>query len=169
MTTQTAFDWHRALKHGLRLAEDNIRDYPEAEAWAVMWELLREAARVSEASEPPPHTGYPAKASWPDFQDDVTHWHMQAAYLRGELDELPVEEPTAPVPTAQDVTRADAVLDLWHRRALIVGGRPHRHKRAIYRLAAGATLGAVIRMTGLRRHEVLSLRKRAANEMLRAV
>lgn len=162
------FDWRRALLHGVTLAAENHRDHDTPEAWTAMWELLREAAAVSRSWDAPPRSGFPDRGSWPETPDEITAWQRQMAYLQGTLDEVPQEDPEPPVPSAAEVTRAEAVLSLWHDSALIVGGHPHRHKRAIWRLAEGVFLGSVIRMTGLHRSEVLALRKRAATDMLRA-
>lgn len=162
------FDWRRALLHGVTLAAENHRDHDTPEAWTAMWELLREAAAVSRSWDAPPRSGFPDRGSWPETPDEITTWQRQMAYLQGTLDEAPQEEPEPPVPSAAEVTRAEAVLNLWHDSALIVGGQPHRHKRAVWRLAEGAFLGSVTRMTGLHRSEVLALRKRAATDMLRA-
>jgi hypothetical protein len=162
-------DWRRTLMHGVDLAGENFRDYETAEAWQAMWELLREAARVSRAFEPPPHSYYPAKASWPDAPEEMTPWQKQMAYLRGELDEMPADEPLPIAPTAAEVTRAEAVLRLWHVHALRRGDYPHPAKRHIYRLAEGATLGTVMRATGMPRHVVLGMKRQASEQMLRAV
>jgi hypothetical protein len=93
---------------------------------------------------------------------------MQMAYIQGTLDELPEEEHTPVMPSAAEVSRADAVLDLWHRHALWRGAHPHPAKKAIYKLAEGMPLGAVMRATGMKRHEVLAMRAQAATQMLRA-
>ena len=162
------FDWRRAMLHGINLVGDNWRDYDEPETWAVMWELLREAARVSQAFDGPPSMGYPDKSSLPDAPEEMTPWQKQMAYLRGELDEIPEDEPTSPAPTSAEVSRAEAVLDLWHAHALRRGAYMHPAKRHIYRLADGATLGQVMRLTGMKRHEVLALKKKASIEMLLA-
>lgn len=163
------FDWRKALLHGVTLAGENFRDYDKPEAWHAMWELLCEAARVSRAYDAPPHPGYPQKAAWPDAPDEITPWQRMMDYLRGEIDEVAYDEPTEPMPDAAEVTRADAVLALWHKHALRRGDHPHPHKWAIYMLAEGDPLGYVMRATGMRRHEVLAMRKRAAEQMLRAV
>ena len=162
------FDWRRAMLHGITLVDKNWRDYDDLETWAVMWELLCEAARISRAFDGPPAMGFPEKSSLPDAPEEMTPWQKQMAYLRGELDELPQDEPTPPAPTSAEVSRAEAVLDLWHSHALWRGAHPHPAKRHIYRLADGATLGQVMRMTGMKRHEVLALKRKAAIEMLRA-
>ena len=161
------FDWRPALLLGVEMAAENNRLYHEPEAWQAMWELLCDAARVSKASEGPPRSDYP-ETTWPDAPDEITPWQRQMAYLRGDLDEVPEDEPLPPTPTAAEVTRADAVLDLWHRYALWRGSYPHPCKRYIYRMAEGAPLGEVSRISGLPRHEVIAMRRRAAMEMLRA-
>lgn len=159
-------DWRAALIHGVTLAAENHRAYDAPEAWTAMWELMCEAARVSRSFDGPPRSGYPDRGAWPEVADEITPWQRQMAYLRGDLDEVQLDEPTPPAPTSAEVTRAEAVLDLWHRYALWRGGHPHPCKRHIYRLAEGASLGAVMRMSGLRRPEVLDMRTRAARQML---
>lgn len=161
------FDWRKAILHGIDLAGENHRAYEGPEAWTAMWELFCEAVRISRSFEPPPRTGYPEKGAWPDAPDEMTPWQRQMAYLRGELDEVVHDEPEPPMPTAAEVTRAEAVLDLWHKHALWRGGYPHPAKRAIYALADGKPIGAVMRMSGLKRHEVLAMQKRASEQMLR--
>jgi hypothetical protein len=162
------FDWRRTLMHGVDLAGENFRDYDAPEAWQAMWELLCEAARVSRAFEPPPHTDYPTQAAWPDAPEEMTPWQRQMAYLRGELDEMPVDEPLPLAPTAAEVTRAEAILHLWHTHALRRGAYPHPAKRHIYRLAEGETLGTVMRASGMPRHVVLAMKRQASEQMLRA-
>lgn len=163
------FDWRKALNHGVTLYAENIRDHDTAEAWVAMWELLCEAARVSRSYEAPPRSDYPEKGAWPDAPDEMTHFQRGMAYLRGEIDEAAPDEPLPPIPTAAEITRADAVLALWHNHALCRPGGPLPAKRAIYALAEGKPLGAVMRMSGMNRHEVLAMRKKAAEQMLRAL
>lgn len=161
------FDWRAALLHGIRRAADNHIAYQDAAPWTAMWELLCEAAEVSRSFGGPPRSYYPDRAIWPEYPDEITPWQRQMAYLRGEVDEVDNGDPEPPTPLAAEVTRADMVLGLWHAVALRRGVGPHPHKQAIYRMAEGAPLGRIIAMTGLRRHEVLALRKRACEEMLR--
>jgi len=165
------FDWRAPLLHGARIAIETRRDFDgeDVATWQAMWALLVEAAGVSRGFPAPPRSEYPEKAIWPDAPDEVTYWQRQAAYLRGELDELTPEEPTPPVPSSAEVTRAEMVLDAWHKYALRRGDCPHPHKKHIYRLASGATLGTVARLCGQRRHYVLALRRQASVQMLRGI
>lgn len=162
------FDWRAAILHGCQMAGENWREYDGPEPWTAGWELLVEAARISRSFEAPPRSGYPERGSWPETPDEVTPWQRQMAYLRGEVDEVEQDDPPPPAPTAAEVTRAEAVLDLFHRHALMRGQYPHPCKRHIYRLANGAPLGVVMRLSGMKRHEVLAMRRRAAEEILRA-
>jgi hypothetical protein len=162
------FDWRRALLHGITLAAENHRDFDEPEPWTAMWSLLCEAAEVSRSYNSPPRRWYPSKAAWPDVPDEITHWQKQMAYIQGTLDEVGEDDPTPPMPSAAEVTRADAVLDLWHRHALRRGDNPHPMKRHIWSLAEGAPIGLVIRNSGMKRDEVLAMRAKAATQMLRA-
>ena len=165
-----SFDWRPALIHGATLAINNHRDLgDEVETWQAMWALLCEAAEVSRAFPGPPRSGHPEKAAWPDAPDEITHWQRQAAYLRGDLDELPYDDPAPPVPSAAEVTRADVVLDAWHTYALRRGAFPYPHKKYIYRLASGAPMGAVCRMCGQPVHYVADLRRKASLQMLRGI
>lgn len=162
------FDWRRALLHGINLAADNHHDYEAPVAWSAMWELLVEAVAISRGYDAPPRSTYPTRAMMPDAPDDVTWWQIQMDYIRGTLDEIPQEDPTPPMPSAIEVTRADAVLDLWHKHALWRGDHPHPMKRHIYKLAEGMPLGAVMRASGMKRHEVLAMKAKAATQMMRA-
>jgi hypothetical protein len=162
------FEWRPALLHGIRLAADNHLDFADAAPWQAMWCLLCEAAEVSRNYDSVPRRGYPSKAIWPDVPSERTWWQEQMEYLRGESLELPDEEPTPPTPSHVEVTRADAVLDLWHRHALRRGDNPHPNKKHIWSLAEGAPIGLVIRNSGMKRDEVLAMRAKAATQMLRA-
>ena len=164
------FDWRRTLLHGVTLAAED-RDFADEDpaSWQAVWCLLKEAAQVSRSFDGPPRSDYPEKAIWPDAPDEVTHYQRMAAYLRGEVDEAPSDEPLPPIPSAAEVTRADMVLDAWHRWALRRGGHPHPHKRHIYRLASGATLGTVCRLCGEKLGYVLQMRRDASVQMLRGI
>src|SRR5690554_1905181 len=105
------FDWTRAVRAGEVLAVENARRGVAPDVTHVMWELLREAADVSQRAFPSlPRLGYPSKSSIPDGPEEATMWQRIAAYLRGEIEEMPSDETRPPRPSIEQVSRAEAVL-----------------------------------------------------------
>lgn len=163
-------DWVRAIRHAEVVAVENIRSDVTPTPEHAMWELMREAARVSSiAYSAPPRTGYPAKSSLPDGPDEVSDWQRMAAYLRGELEEMPTDTSRPAQPSAEQITRAEAVLDVWHKHALARKGAKSRIKRAVYLKALGVPDRKVRAVTGMTRQAIHRAKDEAMRDMLEAV
>lgn len=161
-----AFDWGRAIRHGETLAVENTRSDVKLDATHVMWELLREAARVSSLAYPaPPRAGYPVKSSMPDAPGEFTEWQRMAAYLRGEIDDAKDVQSRPARPSAEQITRAEAVLDIWHRHALRRKGDAPRIKKAVYLKACGVKDGNVRAVTGMTRQALQRAKVEAMRDM----
>ena len=161
-------DWRRTIAVGVDLAKDMIRSDVEMSERHVMWALLCHAAKVSQIAYPaPPRLGFPAKSAMPDAPDDVTQWQLIAAYLKGEVEEMPVDQSRPPMPSAEEISRADVVLHVWHRCAL--GDRGAKAKRAVYLKACGVPDRKVRAVTGLKKERIRYLKDCAAQEMWEAV
>lgn len=158
----TAQNWPRALSEGREKALEQIRRDRVPNDLDAMWWLLCDAAKVSaQAYDGPPQTGYPRKSSMPEAGDEVTQWQLISAYLRGEVSELPEEEGEEPIPEAARITRAQAVLDVWHHFALKTAGDKRRLKEALYMRACGQKTRVIRAKTGLT-HQQMSVAKRSA-------
>jgi hypothetical protein len=164
---QRAFDWRRALVHGVDLVAQNNPPDAEWHTWQAMWELLREAAETSKiAYAAPPRSGYPAKSLMPDATDDITYWQRMAGYVRGELEDAPTDRPRPPMPSAAAVSRCDAVLYAWHHGTPRV---PIKFKRPIYMRACGVPPRKIRAVTGISKDQLQYQREKAMVAMLRFV
>ena len=164
--SRSTFDWSRAIRVGEALAVENTRSDVKLDATHVMWELLREAASVSARAYPaPPRSSYPAKSSMPDAPGEFSEWQRMAAYLRGEVQEASDFQPTPPRPSAEQVTRAEAVLDVWHRHALRRKGDAPRIKKAVYLKACGVKDARVRAVTGLTKQALHAAKVEAMRDM----
>ena len=90
---------------------------------------------------------------------------MVSAYLKGEIENLPSSETKAPRPSAQQVTRAEVILELWHHVALIDKGDRKRLKRAVYLKASGMRPRAVRDRTGLNYQQLWKAQKDACSDV----
>lgn len=163
-------DWSRSLRWAEVAAVENARIGSAVGPVQVMWELLRDAARVSALAYPAERVrGYPSRSSLPEMPSDVTAWQMMAAYLRGEVEEMPVSECRPPMPSAEQISRADAVLDVWHRHALGRLGDAPRIKRAVYLRACGVPPRKIRSITGIERQALHRAKDEAMTDMWQAV
>ena len=156
------FDWGEAWRHGKSIAGDYARSGTAINDEAIIWALLCEAATVSKSYRLPPRQGYPTQSSWPDASDEVTMWQKISAYIKGELEELPEVDSRPPTPSAADISRADAVLTIWHHAVTL--GRVR--KQAVYLRACGAKTGKVTRVSGVTVTDLKNDKRRAVSEML---
>ena len=132
----------------------------------IVWELLKEAATVSRiAYSSPPRLGLPAKSALPDGVDEVTVWQMISAYLRGEVENLPSSDTKAPRPTAKQITRAEMMLEMWHKLAVNDKGDRKRLKRAVYLKASDMRPRLVRTKTGLNYQQLWKAQKDACSDL----
>lgn len=162
-------DWGRSIRWAQVAAVENARRGVSVGVEHVMWELLKEAASVSRSFRSPPHVGYPGKSSLPDGPEDVTMWHKITAYIRGELEELPTVEARPPLPSAEQMSRADAVLWIWHTHALRRKGDAPRIKKAVYLKACGVADRKVRAVTGMTRQAIHAAKAEAMRDMWDAI
>ena len=168
--TKAKFDWKRAIRAGEEMAVENARRDVKLGVEHVMWELLRDAAGVSQrAYSGPPRLGYPAKSAMPEGPAEITPWQMMAAYLRGEVEEMPAEDAAPPRPSMEQVSRAEAVLDVWHWHALKRKGEKSRIKRAVYLKACGVPDRKVRAVTGMTRQAIHAAKVEAMRDMWDAI
>ena len=113
----------------------------------------------------PPRSGYPQKSALPDGVDEVTAWQLVSAYLKGEIENLPSAETKAPRPTAQQITRAEMILELWHHVALMEKGDRDRLKKAIYLKASGMRPRAIRDRLGLNYQQLWNAQKQACSDI----
>lgn len=163
-------DWSRVLAHGANIAVEQARTGSTFKATDAMWALLREAAQVSGiVHSNPPRTGYPVKSAMPDAAADVSTWHLMMSYINGTLEEKPEIKARPPQPSPAEITRAEAVLDLWHHAALRDMGDWKRMKKAVYLKACGVPDRKVRAVTGYTRQRLHSAKVRAMQDMLDAL
>lgn len=160
-------DWDRVLIHGATLAAKEARVGADLKATDAMWALLKEAAQVSAIVHPnPPRTGWPVKSAMPDATVEVTTWHLMMSYIRGTLEEKPEIKSRPPQPSPHEVTRAEAVIDLWHVAALRTMGDWRKMKKAVYLKACGVPDRKVRAVTGYTRQRLHTAKVRAMQDML---
>jgi hypothetical protein len=159
-------DWRRTIAEGVELAKDQIRSDVTMNETHVMWALLKEAASVSStAYSAPPRTGLPIKSALPEAPDDVTQWQRISAYLRGEVEELPDIQSKPPRPSAEQVTRSEIILEIWHRFCLLRFGERSKMKKAVYLKACGQPDRKVRAVTGMTKQRIHSAKKEAMQDM----
>ena len=159
------FDWGRAIGHGEQLAQEQVRRGDPVDERAIMWALLREAAETSRAYSGPPWTGWPSKSTMPDSPDEITVWQKVAAYLRGEIEDMPSDETRPPMPTASAVTRSEHVLGVWHAKALAHMGAWSERRKAVYLAACGCPVRKVTAITGMKPQQIHHARRQAMDDM----
>ncbi|GGX63173.1 hypothetical protein GCM10007385_35380 [Tateyamaria omphalii] len=165
-----ALDWVRARKTGEDLARQQIRRGDPLDDRAIMWALLCDAVSVaSVAYRGPPFQNWPGKSAMPEGIDEVTVWHKVAAYLRGELEEMPEVESRQPMPDAWSVTRSEAVLALYHRHALVDKGDWADIRKAVFLRASGLSDKRVRLVTGFSRDRIKYSKRQAVDDMIAMV
>lgn len=163
-------DWHITLKDGEELARKNIRSDKPVTMPRIAWELLREAAFVSRVSyAAPPRSGFPSRSAMPESVDEVTHWALISAFLRGELDTLPEDSSKAPRPSSVQIDRADVILDLWHQVALVHLGDKKRLRRAVYEMALGLKSQKICAAHGINYKRLSAAKVTASEDMAQMI
>ena len=90
---------------------------------------------------------------------------MIRAYLRGEVENIPPSDTKAPRPTAKQITRAEVMLELWHKVALNDKEDRKRLKRAVYLKASGMRPRVVRTKTGLNYQQLWKAQKDACSDL----
>ena len=148
------------------MAAAQVRSDVEVRAEHVIWALLREAAQVSsQAYSGPPRTGYPAKSVMPDAPDSVSQWQMMMAYIQGQVEDAPAVRARPPLPSAEQVTRSELILSIWHHHALRKKGARHRMKKAVYLKACGVPDRKVRAVTGFTKQAIHAAKEEAMRDM----
>ena len=164
------FDWPQYLREGEELAKEQVRRGDPVDDRAIMWALLCDAVKTSRlAYRGPPFPGWPSKSALPESPSEFSVWQQVAAYLRGELEEMPQDESRPPLPSARQVTRAEAVLQLWHAKALRDMGAWARMRKAVYMRACGRPNRVVAKVTGLKPKQIDHARRKAMDDMQKAI
>lgn len=164
------FDWSKAVRAGVELAKDQVRRDRVIGERDVMWALLCEAAQTSSlAFKGTPRLGFPSKSAMPDAPDEISYWAQLTAYLQGQVEDMPVEASRPPQPTAEQVSRAHVILDVWHAHALKDIGNWRRTKKAVYLKACGVKDRKVRSVTGMTKQQISKAKLRAMDEMLYAI
>lgn len=151
------------------MAFENARRGHEIGIRDVYWELLREAAWVSRKSfSAPPRAGFPAKSAWPEIADEISRWAMALAELQDVTYDAP-DKPAELQPSAEQVSRAYAVLEVWHRAALNDYGDRKRMKDAVWMKANGLKDRVVRAKTGMTRQRIHDAKCKAMDDMAQFV
>lgn len=159
-------NWSATIKAGADMAADQTRSDVEVREEHVIWALLKEAALVSgRAYAAPPRTGWPVKSTMPDAPDDVSQWQMMMAYIQGQVDEAPAASSRPPLPSAEQVSRAEVILHIWHHHALKRKGDKSRIKRAVYMKACGVNDRKVRAVTGYTKQAIHRAKEEAMRDM----
>ena len=163
MTIQSAIVWQKAWRVGRQIVGDYTRANAKIDDAAIMWALLCEAVRTARSFPAPPRNGYPAKSAMPDAPDEVSPWQIMMAYLQGhQLDEVPDIDDRPPMPSADAISRADAVLHVFHHGVTL----GPKKKRAVYLMACGTPPRIVHAKTGYNRDDAKNAKRRALGEMV---
>lgn len=162
-------DWHRTIRHGETLAVDAARANQTLGVEDVMWALFREAVETSRSYSSPPRTGYPSKSAMPEAPDEISPWARIMSYLQGEIQEMPVDGVARVRPSAAQISRADAVLYLWHTYALPRRGHRKKMRQAVYAKAAGVPYRLIKARTGISRTALYNAQQDAMQDMWTAL
>lgn len=158
-------DWGRIIQRGQVMAVDNARADARLGPEDVMWALFQDACRVSKTYSGPPRLGYPSRSSMPEAPGEQSAWAKVMDYLRGEVDELPVSDRAVVRPSAEEITRSEAVLLLWHRFALRKKGKRVMLRKSVYALGCGAPYRAIRERTGIARASLYRAKDDAMHDM----
>lgn len=158
--------WESYVQEGWRIAPSFLRSDTTVTDEHAMWALLCQAAdttaRAFRSGFP---LGYPGKSAMPDAPDDVTEWQLMMAYYRGEILEAPTTENRPPPPPASAITRAEHVLDVYHRVALRRFGDWKRMRKAVYLKATKCPEPKILAQTGFNRRRLQYARDEACRDM----
>lgn len=166
MTELINYDWGRALRKGEALAVDAARADARLGPPDVMWALFKDACRVAKTYSGPPRLGYPSRSSLPEAPADASVWSQVMAYLQGELHEMPSSDDVAVMrPTAEEISRSEAVLYVWHRYALSKKGQRKKLRKCVFALACGAPYRAIRERTGIARASLYRAKDDAMHDM----
>lgn len=165
------FDWGKAWRHGEELAADRVRFGDPIDERAIMFALLEEAAKATaRCYKGPPFSGFPSKSAMPESSDEVTSWQMVSAFIRGEIEKQDIQTKSKPaMPDSATITRAEHVLDLYHRNALIHTGAWSEKRRAVYMKACGCPVDLIGKVTGMRKQQIHYARRVAMDDMYDAL
>lgn len=160
-----SFDWHRALRKGEVMAVDEAKVGARLGPEDVMWALFKDACRVSRSYSSPPRSGYPVKSCLPEAPSDLSMWQRIMAYLQGEVSELPGDQVAMVRPSAEEISRSEAVLFVWHHHALMKKGKRKMLRKAVFALACGAPYRAIRERTGIARASLYRAKDEAMRDM----
>lgn len=160
-----SFDWQRALRKGEVMAVENARADQKLGPEHVMWELFREACRVSRSYSGPPRLGYPSKSSLPEAPSERSAWAQAMDYLRGEIEEMPDQGVAMVRPSADEITRSEHVLFLWHQFALKSKGKRRMLRKAVYCMGCGLSYRVIRSRTGISRASLYRARDEAMRDI----
>lgn len=161
-----AFDWKRAQMIGLDMAFEASRQGQDVTDKDVWWALFKEAVEVAALSYmAPPRGAYPSRSSMPEAPDEISSWAKLMAYVRGQIEDMPVTHSRAPQPSVAQITRAEMVLDVWHTAALRNLGDWKRLRKALYLRAGGCPPRKITAITGITRQRLSDAKTRAMCDM----
>lgn len=163
------FDWNRALRKGEHMAVDNARADARLGPPDVMWALFQDACRVSKTYAGPPRLGYPVKSALPEAPSDMSMWARMMAYLQGELQEMPGDGVAMVRPTAEEISRSEAILHVWHKYALAKKGKRTILRKAVFAMACGLPYRAIRERTGIARASLYRAKDDAMRDMWEGV
>lgn len=159
-------NWSATIKAGADMAAEQTRADVEVKEQHVIWALLKEAATVSgRAFKAPPRTGWPTKSTMPDAPDDVSQWQMMMAYIQGQIEEAPAVTSKPPLPSADQISRAEVILHIWHHHALKRKGERSKIKKAVYMKACGVPDRKVRAVTGYTKQAIHAAQVEAMRDM----
>lgn len=162
----SAFDWRRAQMIGLDMAFEASRQGQDITDRDVWWALFREAVQVAAISYmAPPRGAYPTRSSMPEAPDEISAWAKLMAYVRGQIEDMPVTDARPPQPSVAQITRAEMVLDVWHTAALRNLGDWKRLRKALYLRAGGCPPRKIRAITGISRQRLYDAKIRAMTDM----
>ncbi len=166
MNIVAGHNWAATIKAGAEMAAEQTRSDVEVRETHVIWALLKEAASVSaRAYTAPPRTGFPTTSTMPDAVDDVSQWQMMMAYIQGQIEEAPADMSRPPLPSAEQISRAEIILHIWHHHALKRKGERSKIKKAVYMKACGVADRKVRGVTGYSKQAISRAKDEAMHDM----
>lgn len=139
-------DTARLGDDALTLAADRGLDFRDPAECA--WALLCDAAETFEAMPIEGPRGYPGKSAMPEQLR--SRWEIFAVERERITDKVDVATSVRRTPSARQISRAEAVRDLWHPQAFRGLVRaPERSVRGLWLYAGGVPPRRVAKVVGI--------------------
>lgn len=162
-------DWPAFIRQGYELARDEFRSTTQLDDHHAMWGLFCAAVRDTErAYRGMPGLGMPGKSAGFEGGPEISVWHQVAAYLRGEIEEMPQDQGARLLPSAYEISRGAIVIDAFQAHALKTRADGKRLRKALFMRAKGMKPAALRSLFAVDRYQLRHAKDEAMRDMVRA-